>query len=34
MKSLYRAIKRELIQGAQYETPEQAQDKFLKIELY
>jgi putative transposase len=35
MESFYRTIKRELIQGARYETPEQAQyDIFKYIELY
>lgn len=35
MESFYRAIKRELIQDAKYETPEQAQKEIFKyIELY
>ncbi len=35
MESFYRTIKRELIQDAHYETPEQAQDDIFKyIELY
>lgn len=34
MESFYKTIKRELIQGAHYETPEQARDDILKyIEL-
>lgn len=35
MESFYRTIKRELIQDAKYETPEQAQkDIFKYIEMY
>jgi putative transposase len=35
MESFYRTIKRELIQDAQFETPEQAQQEIFKyIELY
>ena len=35
MESFYRTIKRELIQGANFETPEQAQMEIFKyIELY
>lgn len=35
MESFYRTIKRELIQGANFETPEQAQREIFKyIELY
>ena len=35
MESFYRTIKRELIQGAKYESPEQAQQEIFKyIELY
>jgi putative transposase len=30
MESFYRTIKRELIQDAQYETPEQARDDIFK----
>lgn len=35
MESFYKAIKRELIQGAKFKTPEQAQREIFKyIELY
>lgn len=35
MESFYRTIKRELIQDAKYETPEQAEKEIFKyIELY
>lgn len=35
MESFYRTIKRELIQDAKFETPEQAQQEIFKyIELY
>jgi putative transposase len=35
MEAFYRTIKRELIQGSKYETPEQAQTEIFKyIELY
>ena len=35
MESFYRTLKRELIQDARYETPEQAQKEIFKyIELY
>ena len=35
MESFYRTIKRELIQDAKYESPEQAQkDNFKYIEMY
>jgi putative transposase len=35
MEAFYRTIKRELIQGSKYETPEQTQSEIFKyIELY